>query len=371
MITDTASQENSASLQKSKGATDEITFRDILLKIKDIWLYLLSKKIVITALMLIGATAGFFYANSKKTTYTATTTFVLEGANGGGGGSLLGQYAGLAAMAGIDFGGGEGMFQGDNILELYKSRAMLEKALLSEVDSSGKKFLLVDKYISINRNKKDWKDVELSKLNFKVAKERPFTRYQDSILNVIVNDINKKYLNVDKPNRQLSIVSVQVTAENESFAKEFNEQIVNTVNDFYTQTKTKKSLENLAILQHQTDSVKRMFNNAIYQTVAVADATPNLNPNKQLLRAPAQRSQFNADANRAILTQLIQNLEVAKITLRKETPLLQIIDKPILPLDVNKKANPVKWAIVGALVFGFLTATLILIRRFFKNVMKE
>ena len=36
------------------------------------------------------------------------------------------------------------------------------------------------------------------------------------------------------------------------FAKVFNKHIVKTVNDFYVQTTTKKSLANLSILQHQT-----------------------------------------------------------------------------------------------------------------------
>lgn len=350
-----------------KGSTDEITVKDLVLRIRTIFRYLLKKKFLIAGFMLIGAIAGYFYAKSKKTTYTAATTFVLEGASTSG--SLLGQYAGLAAMAGINVGDGEGMFQGENLLELYKSRSMLEKALLSEIDSSGKKYLLIDKFLAINKNKKKWKGIEFQKLNFKDVKGQNFTRYQDSVIKAVVKDLNEKYLNVDRPNKQVGIVSVQVTSESESFAKEFNEQIVKTVNDFYTQTKTKKALENLAILQHQADSVKRIFNNALYETVAVADATPNLNPNKQLLRAPAQRSQFSADANRAILSQLIQNLEVAKITLRKETPLLQIIDKPTLPLDKNASASPSKWAILGAFALGLLTIFVLLVNRFFKNAM--
>ncbi len=88
MITEKASQEDLSSLQKSRRATDEITFKDLLLKIREIWIYLSSKKIVIISFVLIGAITGYFYAKSKITTYTANTTFVLEGANGAGGGSL-------------------------------------------------------------------------------------------------------------------------------------------------------------------------------------------------------------------------------------------------------------------------------------------
>src|SRR5690606_27628587 len=146
-------------------------------------------------------------------------------------------------------------------------------------------------------------------------------RLQDSVLGRIVEAIDRNYLEVSKPDKNLSIIEVKVQAKDEAFAKVFNNEIVKTVNDFYVQTKTKKSLENLAILQHQTDSVKVVLEGAIYSTAATLDATPNLNPTRQVLRTPVQRSQFSAEANRAILMELIKNLEMAKMALRKETPL--------------------------------------------------
>lgn len=52
---------------------------------------------------------------------------MLDESNKGAG---LSQYASLASMAGIDLGGSSsgGIFQSDNILELYKSRLMIEKS---------------------------------------------------------------------------------------------------------------------------------------------------------------------------------------------------------------------------------------------------
>jgi uncharacterized protein involved in exopolysaccharide biosynthesis len=111
---------------------DEISLKELILKIKEWVTYLWSKKLIIILAGIIGGVLGLTYAYSRIIVYKATTTFVLEGGEKSGG---LGAYAGLAAMAGIDLGaGGGGIFQGDNILELYKSRAMIEKALLSEVD---------------------------------------------------------------------------------------------------------------------------------------------------------------------------------------------------------------------------------------------
>src|SRR3546814_7090606 len=73
------------------------------------------------------------------------TTFVLEGGDSKGG---LSQYAGMAAMVGVDLGGGtSGLFQGDNIFELYKSRRMLTQTLLSKTHSDSSE-LLIERYRS-------------------------------------------------------------------------------------------------------------------------------------------------------------------------------------------------------------------------------
>ncbi|RZJ80534.1 MAG: lipopolysaccharide biosynthesis protein, partial [Flavobacterium sp.] len=94
---------------------EDISLKDLILKVGQWWRYLLSKWLIILVFGFIGGALGFTYAYFKKPIYTATTTFVLEDEKSGGG---LGNLAGLASMAGVDLGGGGGgIFQGDNILE--------------------------------------------------------------------------------------------------------------------------------------------------------------------------------------------------------------------------------------------------------------
>src|SRR5690606_1780639 len=105
--------------------------KELILTIQSWMSYFLSKWRILLIAGILGGIAGLGYALWKKPLYTATTTFVLEG---GDGKNALSQYAGMAAMVGIDLGGGtNGLFQGDNILELYKSRTMLMRTLLSKV----------------------------------------------------------------------------------------------------------------------------------------------------------------------------------------------------------------------------------------------
>jgi hypothetical protein len=337
--------------QESLKAEDsEMSVKDVVIKVRNLYRYVISKWFIIIICGIAGAFLGYEYSIYKKPVYNAVTTFVLGDDSGGGGG--LGQYSDFASMVGLNVGGSSGgVFQGDNILQLYKSRSMLQKTLLSEVAFNNKKQLLIDKYIDFNHLRARWnKKPELEDIQFGLKQGQSFSRTQDSIIGDIIGKINKSYLTVIKPDKKLNIINVSVISENELFSKAFNDQLVKNVNEFYVQTKTKKNVDNLEILQHQTDSVRNVLNGAIYQSAIVADATPNLNITRQILRAPAQRSQFNAEANKAILTQLVQNLELAKISLRKQTPLIQVIDYPVLPLDVDKVGK------IGAIITGIFLA---------------
>ncbi|PTS96251.1 lipopolysaccharide biosynthesis protein, partial [Pedobacter sp. HMWF019] len=99
------------------------------------------------------------------------------------------------------------------------------------------------------------------------------------------------------------------------------------------------------------------------------DATPNLNPTRQTQRtAPVQRSQFSAETNKAILSELVKNLEMSKISLRKETPLIQVIDVPIFPLQ-KEKFSKLKGIVLGGALAGFLTLFILLFKKILNSVM--
>lgn len=350
---------------------DEISLKELILKIREWWQYLWSKKWIIIATGFVGGLLGLGYSFIKKPIYTATTTFVLESGEKGGG---LGAYAGVASMIGIDLGGGGGdMFQGDNILDFYKSRKMIEKALFSPVDSITKQ-PLIEKYIEINELRKAWSENDkLKNLQFKVGdfELAKRDRLRDSVVGSIVAAISKTYLTVAKPDKKLSKIQVDVKSTDEVFAKRFNEEIVQNVNDFYVQTKTKKSLDNVAILQRKTDSVRAVMNGAIYNAAAVSDATPNMNPTRQVQRvAPIQRAQASAETNKAILSSLIQNLEMSKMALMKEAPLLQIVDGPIYPLH-KERFGKAKGIVLGGLIFGFLATITLIIKKLYNLIINS
>ncbi|SEG18275.1 Wzz/FepE/Etk N-terminal domain-containing protein [Flavobacterium urumqiense] len=349
---------------------DEISLKELLEKTKDWFSYLLSQWKIIVLAGIIGAGLGLAYSISKKPVYTATLSFALEDEKSGGG---LGGALGLASQFGLDLGGGgASIFTGSNLTELFKSRSMVEQTLLSPVVLEGKTISLAEMYIQ----NKGWREQWSANPKYKgiqflpKADRKNYTRGQDSILGVMYQNLSQGGLAVGQKDKKVAIVSIDVVSNNELFSKYFCEALVKEVSDFYIDTKSKKSRENMLILERQTDSIRRELNGAITGVAVANDNTFGLNPAMNVRRAPSARRQVDVQANTAILTELVKQTELAKVTLRKETPLIQVIDQPILPLK-KEKFGKTKGIVMGGVLAGFLVVLGLVGRRLFTQVVSS
>lgn len=348
---------------------DEISLKELILKIKEWVTFLKSKWKTIFIAGFIGALIGLTIALFEKPTYKAVLTFAMEEDKGGGGGGLSGAL-GLASSFGIDLGGGGGgAFAASNLAELMKSRLLVEKVLLEPIDINGKTISLAEYYIQINELREGWdKKPSLKDIKFLAGADRSnFTLQQDSILQEIHKSlIDKEHLSIMQKDKKVTILSIEVTSENEVFSKIFCESIAKETSDFYIETKSKKSKINVNVLQKQVDSVRNELNGAITVVANETDNVYNLNPAFNIKGAPSKKKQIDVQANTAILTNLVVQLELAKITLRKETPLIQLIDRPILPL-AKEKFGKLKSIILGGFLSGLLFILYLIFGRLYKK----
>ena len=346
---------------------DEISLKELIQKIQEWIAYLKTQWKLIIGIAALGGIIGFVYASFQKPSYLATTTFVLEEDKGGG----MGGAMGLASSFGFDLGGGGGgLFTSSNIIELMKSRLVVEKTLLNPVQIAGKEISLADYYIQINELKEGWaKKPTLANINFPVNADRTkFSLAQDSILQTISAGLTKSNLVIAQKDKKVSIISVTVKTESELFSKLFCEQLLKETSDFYIETKSKKSRLNVDILQHQADSIRAELNSAITGVATASDNVYNLNPALNVKRTPSTRRQVDVQANTAILTQLVAQLELSKVSLRKETPLVQLIDRPILPLEKDKVGR-LKSLVLGGFLAGFLTVLYLVFGQLYRKML--
>ncbi len=332
---------------------DEISLIELVHKIKDWISYLKTQWKIIIGVTIFGAVIGFTYASFQKPLFIATTTFVLEEDKNGGG---INGAMGLVSSIGVDLNGG-GLFSNSNIFELMKSRLVLEKTLLNSVQISGKQVSLAELYIeTIQLKKGESKNLALLDTMYysRNKNETYFRNFKDSILRILVTRLRPKIEIVKDKKSSINILTVRT--ENEIFSKLFCEQLLKQTSDFYIETKSKKARLNVEILQHQVDSIRSELNSAITSVAVASDNVYNLNPAFNVKKTPSTKKQIDVQANTAILNQLIGQLELSKVSLRKETPLVQIIDGPVFPLEFEKIGR-----IKSLIFFGFLSCFLTII----------
>jgi hypothetical protein len=346
---------------------DEITLKELLLKTKEWYTFLLSQWKTIALAGIIGALLGLGYSFYKKPIYTASLTYAVEDGKATGG---LGGALGLASSFGLDLGGSSGgAFSGANLMELFKSRAMVEQTLLAPITQNNKTISLAEMYIQDKKWREKWDEKpKLKVLKFLPnAEKSKFTRVQDSIFGEIYKELSKNNLTVEQKDKKVAIGTITLKGTNEYFAQQFTLALTKTVTNFYIETKSKRAKENMDILVRQTDSIRGELNGAITGVAVANDNTFGLNPALNVKRVPSARRQVDVQANTAILTEIVKQAELAKVTLRKETPLIQVIDQPILPLP-KEKFGKAKGILLGGILAGFLTILGLIVRRIFKEI---
>lgn len=318
----------------------EISVREITALTKKWYYYFLSKWKLILLLSLLFGLTGIFYAWNQKPEYTAELTFTSDVEGSGN----MGAYAGIASQFGLDLGGGSSssVFEGDNLMHLMTSRLLIQKTLFTPVIINNSKVLLINHYLKMNEDKK--KNTEDLSALF-INNENRLNRKRDSIVMNIFAQLSKT-LDIQRIDKRSDIISVKMKSKDEFFAKTFVEELVNNVIQYYTDYKVKKLRQNVAILQRQTDSIRNLVNGNIVDIAVSSDL--NVNPTRQIVRTGIQRKQVDAQVNGALYTELVKNLELSKLTLRKETPLIQIIDTPLFPLAQTKMGR-----LKGGIIFGF------------------
>ncbi|HZF64008.1 MAG TPA: hypothetical protein VEZ55_05975, partial [Chitinophagaceae bacterium] len=96
--------------------------------------YILKKWWLLLLVLVAGVISSLVYYHNQKPKYMAVCTFILEEKSASGG-----AMAGLASQFGFNLaslGSGGSIFAGDNILEILKSKKVVQKVLLSQIDSS-------------------------------------------------------------------------------------------------------------------------------------------------------------------------------------------------------------------------------------------
>lgn len=315
--------------------------------------YLLSKWWIILGAGVLLGLAGAAYSLTKKPQFIAEATFVLDEEatqSPRSGISELSEELGLGSDAG-------GVFRSPtNIMELMQSRLLMEKTLRSTVQVEKKKVLLIDFFLDSLEYREKWnvrKDYDSDPL------------YASGLMGRMCETLAKQNIKIERKGKGTTIYSLQCISTHPLFSKYFLEELLNTVTQYYVEKKTERAKLNVDFIQKRTDSVRQAYNIALYGRAEFADAF--FNPSKQTPLVTREKQQTDIQILRASYVELTRSLEAARTSLMRETPLIQYLDMPMLPLKMLK-SNMTKFALIGFVLGAFLTTGILLFRKVMKAI---
>jgi uncharacterized protein involved in exopolysaccharide biosynthesis len=319
--------------------------------------YFIGQWKLIAIITIITSSVGLIYGKLQPSSFKATATFIVEDKSGSRGGGL----SGLASQFGIDVGGltggGAGLFDGDNILEIMKSRAIIEKVLLSKIeeDIPQKGQTIADYYLIISGMDKSLasKNITAKTLNFAALEEdSKHMLIQDSVLYLMYSAINKN-LNVEKKNKKSSIITLEVSSSDQVFSKIFEERLMKQTSDLYIDIKTGNLSRSIEKIQRKADSLQYTLN-------STTDRRNYIN-----LSIPNEGITRDKNVTSALYGEVVKNLETMKLTLINQTPVIQILDAPKFPL-FNQR-TPARYFLLIGFAVGFVISLFYALYKYTEN----
>lgn len=345
---------------------NKLTLKQFVLRVI-FWVSFFKQKLKLLVIIgLIGALLGLLYSLFTPSKYKAITTFALDEDKNSG--SIAG-YLGVASQLGVDLGGSGGsVFAGDNIMELLKSRRVIERTLYQRATINGQNKSFADQYIDLFEMREELDEKGCKGLNFNKVETGRLGFLQDSIGGVIYEQITKHVIKVLKLDKKLSIYNIEIITTNEGFSKEFSTQLVDQLMDYYIQTKIQKSMVMVNVLQHKADSLKLAYEAALYNVAQFNDVNRNIS--RQILSVNSLKKQTEVQILGNYYSEVIKNLEMSKISLLKQTPLIQKIDTPKYPLEIVRIRKIVAM-LIGSLLFVTVTSLVLMSRKVYEELMLE
>ncbi len=339
---------------------NETTLRDVARQVWAWAVYLWAYKWWVL-LPTLGVGIGVVYrAWQQPFTYTARTTFMVNeesGGSSGGLGAILGQF-GLGMGTKSDF-------NLDKIVELGRSRQIIQQALLDSAEINGQTDLLANHIIRIQALQEEWvADSLLQTFLFTRSAFEDFNRVEKKALLQVYATVLGSVAEKKPGLLQLSyldesgILELSVKTRSEALSLALNRQLYLSLSNFYIKKTTEKQRETVQMLDTKVDSIYRALASADYSLAQTQDQSLGI------IQKRGQVNQGRLSREVQLLTimygEAIKNRETADFLLRSTTPFFQLIDEAMEPLKKERKSILKPAILWSFLAFLFLGAVVLL-----------
>ena len=324
---------------------DEITLKDIILKIQE-WLAILWSKrfLIVSFSLMIGLSSALYIKFNAIPTYTASYQLFFQEQGGGMSSAMR-----LASSFGFSLGGGSGSTSKITVKEYLNSRDNISKALVTDLD----KGLLIDRYYSDAFEQQE-EFAEEFHANFGINQ-----RYTDSLITGITRALNAEYL-VTSIDKKTGLLNVSVQGRDESFVYDLGKMLISNTEKVFINYNREKSQAAVNAFQLKVDSLELLIDGTLRRLGEYQDQNNSLVSSVDKMKS--MRLTMDLEVFKLSYGEYIKGLEMSKAELMSTRPPFTYFDAPTYPLR-KEKSSAARAGIYGSITTGFLFI-LIFIGRF-------
>lgn len=348
---------------------DEMTLKDLILKIQEFWRELWENKLKIVLFAGIIAVLFLLKTRLNDTTYTAGLSFmVAENTSGEQNFSLTNSQ--------FDFS----RIENNKITELARSGRIVHQVLLKKAVINSKNDFLANHLIDLYGLHNKWEEEPLLEIYKELhLRDFYFTRNTIdsfsqkelralSILHELIvgnNLLSEKGMASVSYNDRTEIFRLDVEALEESLSMAIMEAIFEELKRFYVNETIGRPQRTFELLSIQVDS--------LFQELAVAERRlavakdQNRSVVSSLASINMDNLQRNADRISTEYDEAFKNKKKIEFLLSSETPEFQIIDRTFFP--VENSPSKIKAILIGAVLGTFLSVIFVISRKIIRDAM--
>jgi len=333
-------------------ADDEITLKDIILKIQQWWAIVWPKKNLIIAIsLLIGLSAALYTKFIAKPTYTASYQLFFQEESGGLSGAMR-----LASSFGLGGGGGSASSSA-TVQEFITSRNNIAHAMTAKLENGR----LIDRYYQ-EAIEEDEEFAQEFTSKFGINQ-----RYTDSVLIEAALGFNEGVLGASF-DEESGVLGFSVVTYDESFTYDLATLLVENTEAQFKDWKKEKGLAAVAAFQKKVDSLELSLDATLRRLGEYQDQ------NNSLISAVDKMEQMrltiDMEALKVAYGEYIKGLEMSKAELMNLEGPFKYFDEPVFPLQKDK-GSAAKAGVFGSIITGFLLVLFFIGRVEASNIMAD
>jgi|AntRauTorckE5430_2_1112549.scaffolds.fasta_scaffold00542_5 uncharacterized protein involved in exopolysaccharide biosynthesis len=316
---------------------DDTTLKELIVEIQEFLLFAWKKPLIVILFVILGVSLGILKAYTSKTSYSAELTFMInedDGGGVGGVGAILGQFG---------FGGGSSEHNLDKIIELSKSRKILQGVIFDSITISGQKNSIGNHIINVYDLHQVWEEEEKEDLHGFYFTD------QSEITNEIIHNTAAKNIysilagspkeGVDGLVRTVSndltgILYINAITESEELSLGLTKNVYNSLSQFYIENSIEKHLTTFEQLSQKADSVISELSSVEYRLAKIKDRSSGIIDRRN--RLEENKLQRDVQILTVLYGEVLKNKETASFVVSNSTPFFQTVDVPTLPLSKDK-----------------------------------